>query len=243
MLSVKVTGNKHPHDDVSTSDLADSNVDTGLCRLIAWLSVCVLAAAWGSSLDEAWRPIWRLIGVFGLVSAFGLSTAQRLHLAYRRRVARRAAEGLLSNRLATELFQRNAPERLRPIIERFIADFQDTSSTHSDRRLGTDLHPPVHLYPLDHDVPDSARIDLPGVIARVRNISLNGIGMAHEERLPTGPLVLVYVTRAGERLVVGVHLSWCRPTGDGEYASGGYFVEFNQTDGSTDNSVRELQTA
>lgn len=221
----------------------ESLVDTNLCKLIAWLSVCVLAAAWGSNLDPSWRPIWREVGAFGLVSAFGLSTARQLHSAYRRRADQRTTEGLLTRRLATELFQADAPEHLKPIVERFFADFNDNGGSQSDRRLGTASHPPARLYAFEHDVPAVSLLDRPGVIAHVRNISLNGIGFVHDEPIPVGPALIVYSTRGGERLVVGVLLSWCRPSGDGEYTSGGHFVEFSHGHPELDSPDHALQLA
>jgi hypothetical protein len=42
-------------------------------NLIAWVSVCLLAAAWGRGLDERWRPLWADSGASGLAAAIGLS--------------------------------------------------------------------------------------------------------------------------------------------------------------------------
>ena len=44
---------------------------------IGWLSVCIIAAAWGDRLlpNEYWGNIWGVIGVFGLVSALGLASS------------------------------------------------------------------------------------------------------------------------------------------------------------------------
>jgi hypothetical protein len=200
----------------------------------------VLAAAWGSNLDESWRPIWREIGAFGLVSAVGLSTARKLHTAYRRRADQRVTEGLLTRRMASELFESDAPKRLGPDVERFFADFEENGTEHSDRRLGTAEHPPVRLFPLDPRSPESTQIEVGGVSAQVRNISLTGLGLVHVEPLTVGPMLLVYETRAGDRLVLGLHVTWCRPAGDGEYVSGGHFVEFSHTHPTRDESS-ELQ--
>jgi hypothetical protein len=42
---------------------------------IGWLSVCIIAAAWGNKLlSESWGDAWGLVGVFGLASALGLAS-------------------------------------------------------------------------------------------------------------------------------------------------------------------------
>jgi hypothetical protein len=50
--------------------------------LTAWLSLCILAAAWGRSLDERWQPIWADIGAYGLAASVGLSFLERARLAH-----------------------------------------------------------------------------------------------------------------------------------------------------------------
>ena len=46
-------------------------------RLIAYLSLCMLAAAFGSLLDPFWCRWWAIFGVFGLTSALGLDILGR----------------------------------------------------------------------------------------------------------------------------------------------------------------------
>ncbi|MBL9125666.1 MAG: hypothetical protein JNG90_18650 [Planctomycetaceae bacterium] len=212
----------------------DEAVDSTHCKLIAWLSVCVLAAAWGSNLDPHWRPLWQQAGAFGLVSAVGLSAARRVRATYRNRVEQRSVEAQLTRRLASELFTQDASERLRTVIDRFLADFDGWASTPTDRLVGTDDHGPVEIYYLDCARPGATQLENPSAVARVRNISQVGIGLVHPGPLRTGPALLAYETRDGARLVIGTEISWCRPTGDGESISGGRFVEFSQFQAALD---------
>lgn len=42
---------------------------------IAWLSLCIVAAAWGNRLlPSEWQNVWGTLGVFGLASALGLAS-------------------------------------------------------------------------------------------------------------------------------------------------------------------------
>lgn len=206
----------------------EEDVDGNLCKLIAWLSVCVLAAAWGSNLDPQWRPIWREFGAFGLISAVGLDVARKVHSVYRRRSDQRSFEGQLARRVATELFNNEAPKYLHPTIERLFADFDDDGKSRGERRIGTAAHPPAHLFALDPRNPAETNLEVAGIEARIRNISLAGLGLIHAEPLSSGPYVLTYEARSGENLVVGIEVAWCRPTGDGDYISGSRFVEFSR---------------
>jgi len=44
---------------------------------MAWLSVALLAAAWGAEVGRSWQTVWLHGGLLGLVSAVGLSYASR----------------------------------------------------------------------------------------------------------------------------------------------------------------------
>ena len=42
---------------------------------IAWLSVCIIAAAWGNRLlPSEWQNVWGGLGAFGLTAALGLAS-------------------------------------------------------------------------------------------------------------------------------------------------------------------------
>src|SRR5438105_130277 len=54
--------------------------------LIAWLSVCLLAAAWGPTLGRDRQIVWTYFGLFGLVAAVGLDTLSRTRRVRRERI-------------------------------------------------------------------------------------------------------------------------------------------------------------
>lgn len=215
----------------------EASVDNSLCRLIAWLSVVVLAAGWGSNIDPQWRPIWREFGTFGLVSAVGLHAARRLHGNLRRRRDQRTVENLLSRRLATEAAASEVTGMLpNPAIEKLFAEFDSDGSSRSDRRLGTSGHPPARLFIFDPSNTRPVDATRPDLVAQIRNISLSGIGLSHSESIEPGQFLLHYTTRDGEQLVVGVELHWCRPSGDNTFISGGRFAECGVPTGAPDDA-------
>ena len=55
-----------------------------ITTMIAWLSVGIIAAAWGTRLlPSEWQNVWGRFGVFGLAAALGLASiaAARHHAA------------------------------------------------------------------------------------------------------------------------------------------------------------------
>jgi hypothetical protein len=53
---------------------------TTLPALIAWLSVCLIAASWGSELGPSLCQSWGWTGLFGLTAAVGLELTERSRL-------------------------------------------------------------------------------------------------------------------------------------------------------------------
>jgi hypothetical protein len=52
-----------------------SSQRTWITAGIGWLSVCIIAAAWGHRLlPSEWQNVWGVFGVFGLASALGLAS-------------------------------------------------------------------------------------------------------------------------------------------------------------------------
>lgn len=46
-----------------------------LTSMAAWLSVCIIASAWGNRLlPNDWQNVWGSFGLFGLAAALGLAS-------------------------------------------------------------------------------------------------------------------------------------------------------------------------
>ena len=78
--------------------------------LIAWLSVCMLAAAWGAKMGPEWVASWRQWGAFGLSAAVGLNIADRMRAAKRRRQAEATAQQVIERRISTVIEEETAAE-------------------------------------------------------------------------------------------------------------------------------------
>jgi hypothetical protein len=73
---------------MTTHNHSGSSQRNWITTQIGWLSLCILAAAWGDRLlpDGQWNDSWGVIGVFGLASALGLASIAAAKRAYERRL-------------------------------------------------------------------------------------------------------------------------------------------------------------
>lgn len=70
------------------SNQSESSQRFWITSKIGWLSLCMIAAAWGDLLlpSEYWGNTWGVIGVFGLASALGLASIAAAKTAHERRL-------------------------------------------------------------------------------------------------------------------------------------------------------------
>jgi hypothetical protein len=201
----------------------DAVKSSPLPRLIAYLSLCMLAAAFGAMIGPVWSRWWAIFGVFGLASAVGLDVLNRsrARLADRRRREQLAlgAERKLDKMMddlessgaihaALRQFQPGAPD---PTPE--------DAHCHAEPRLPLDK--PVTIMRLLRY--SSGAIDRLGepLVGRVRNISRHGFGLAHDQRLERGLVLLKFDLENGEPIQFVADVFWCELQESGCYFSGG----------------------
>jgi hypothetical protein len=73
-----------------------------LPAMIAWLSLCLIAAGWGPLADAQLRAMWAQIGLFGLTAALALDLAKRARSAVRAHVNRKVASRRIERNFAVE---------------------------------------------------------------------------------------------------------------------------------------------
>ncbi len=69
---------------------SESSQRTWITSKIGWLSVCMIAAAWGDRMlpNAYWGNVWGAVGVFGLASALGLASIAATRAAQERRLSK-----------------------------------------------------------------------------------------------------------------------------------------------------------
>ena len=66
--------------DKGGNQMSDTNQSNSTQRFwitsnIGWLSVCIIAAAWGDRLlPSQWQDVWGIVGLFGVAAALGLAS-------------------------------------------------------------------------------------------------------------------------------------------------------------------------
>ncbi|HTM52955.1 MAG TPA: hypothetical protein VL175_02965 [Pirellulales bacterium] len=200
---------------------------TSLPTMIAWLSVCVLAAAWGHVLDERWQVIWSEVGAFGIVSAAGLGAIEKVRAArtersYNRVMQARVECGLarLNEHSATVDSINAAVRRLAEQAARRRTELgtQPRAKRHWHPQLLSDY--PLEVIPVeDRDEPfDNTSISpIPGVL---RQMSTQGVSFEHDESFSTRIVLLHFRLADEQQLSFVVDVMWTQKTVNG-FTSGG----------------------
>src|SRR5262245_12836282 len=103
-------------DTTSSQHPSAAGTRAAVTTLIAWLSVCLLAAAWGPELSHNHRMAWSSFGLLGLVAAVGLEGISRVRR-LRREQSRQQTEAVVQQRrLVTLARESRSAEALRSAI-------------------------------------------------------------------------------------------------------------------------------
>ncbi|MGE0534803.1 MAG: PilZ domain-containing protein [Pirellulales bacterium] len=196
-----------------------------LANLIAWLSVCVLSAAWGAGMDASWQNCWKQLGAFGLASAVGLNAAARVRATYKRRAHQIAVASHLEERLTNFADEPELDPQLRSAVARLLDEVEADSTTANDDRTRFPVSSgwPVLATPLTQTGGPSRRATTTRAV--LRNVSRTGIGLLHSIPLPIGTMRLTYRLNDGHIVSLIIEIRWCERQSDGRFASGGRFLE------------------
>ncbi len=221
MMRANVTSQEVPLVD---DDAAKS---APLTRLIAYLSLCMLAAAFGAMVGPAWCRWWAIFGSFGLASAIGLDVLNRS----RERVAahtRRKRLALKAERKLNEMISDlESSGAIRAALRQFQPGATDPTpqgaNGQTEPRLS--LNKPATITPLLRSSGDAGGRRGEPLAGRVRNVSRHGFGLAHDQRLERGFVLLEFDLENGEPLQFIADVLWCELQDTGCYFSGGKFLE------------------
>lgn len=193
--------------------------------LIAWLSLCLLAAAWGNLLTARWQAIWGEMGLFGLISAVGLGATEKIrHM--REEQARKATlrvrfeSGLARlNEHTAALDSINAA--VRKLVEHAAkARFGNLpKGNRAEREAELLAGYPLEITPVDDDesLAAGAKHSVGGTL---RQISSAIVAFEHAEPLATRLVLLTFKFATEEDLSFVVDLMWTKRLGQ-EYVTSG----------------------
>jgi hypothetical protein len=200
---------------------------TPLTRLIAYLSLCMLAAAFGATVGPAWSRWWAIFGTFGLTSAVGLDILNRSRA-----------------RLADQTRRQQLSLKAEQKLDEMMGDMESVGAIHAALRQlhpgaadptpqGTNcqvesrlaLNRPATITRLLQSSGDAGyRLGEP-LVGHVRNISRYGFGLTHDRRLERGLVILEFELDNGEPLQFIAEVLWYERQATGCYFSGGKLLE------------------
>ncbi len=200
---------------------------TSIPTLIAWLSLCLLAAAFGHALDAQWQIIWAEAGAFGLASAVGLGALEKTRAARAERVYNRVMQMRVECGLARLNEHSAAVDSINTAVRRLVEHASMRRSTdvasapRVKRRWQTQLlsDTPLEIVPVeDQDEPFDSKSVTP-ITGALRQISSQGVTFEHEEAF-AARIVLLTFKLTDEQISFVVDVMWSQKTVDG-YTSGG----------------------
>ena len=200
---------------------------TSIPTLIAWLSLCLLAAAFGHALDSQWQIIWAEAGAFGLASAVGLGALEKTRAARAERVYNRVMQMRVECGLARLNEHSAAVDSINTAVRRLAEHAAKRRSSdvasvpRVKRRWQTQLlsDTPLEIVPVeDQDEPFDSKSVKP-ITGALRQISSQGVTFEHEEAF-AARIVLLTFKLTDEQISFVVDVMWSQKTVDG-YTSGG----------------------
>jgi hypothetical protein len=193
--------------------------------LIGWLSVCLLAAALGRSLDAQWQVIWAEMGAFGLAAAVGLGSLERIRQAR----LQRSRDQALKARFECGLARLNQHSATIDAINAAVRKLAQQASLGTQGKLGKaqrnrrrDQMAMLEDYPLeimpvaDHPEFDGKMTPIDGLL---QQISSRVVSFEHTESISTRTVLLTFQL-VDTRLSFVVDVTWTQKV-DGAYSSGG----------------------
>ena len=221
LLLVDVTSDAVP---LVADDAAKS---APLTRLIAYLSLCMLAAAFGAMIGPAWSRCWAIFGTFGLVSAVGLDVLNRSRT--RRADHTRREQLVLKNerKLDEMMGDMESSGAILAALRQLQPDATDPTfqGTNCQAEPRLPLNKPATITPLLRSSGGEGYRPGKPLAVRVRNISRHGFGLAHDQQLERGFVLLDFDLENGAPLQFIADVLWCELQDSGCYFSGGKILE------------------
>jgi hypothetical protein len=195
---------------------------TPLPDLIAWLSLCILAAAWGPALDPFWRTMWFNLGLFGVVAGIGLTMVAQSRAAQRLARQRQRWQEQLEQRLNQLLHDDELSEPVRAAITDIVADLRQRGRTpraeHSPAWPTFDR--PVRFTPLGSCNRDDL-IRASSYPAFLQHLSAGRVSLVHCDPVSDQHIVMLYDLLDGRVVPLLVELTWRNTIEGGWIHSGG----------------------
>jgi hypothetical protein len=209
--------------------------------IIGWLSVCLLAGAYGRTLDERWQQLWAEMGALGLAAALGLGSLDRL----RRARLKRLRDLAMHARFEFGLDRLHQDSATIDSINAAVRQLAQQASTEVRGKIGTSTRNrrrdqmellsdyPLEIIPVE-ERDETSHLLLP-LVGTLQQVSSRVVSFEHTETFPTHTVMLNF--QAGERrLSFVVEVTWTQKVDDA-YCSGGTVLAVGVPTGELESEV------
>ncbi len=214
-----------------------------LPRLIAWLSLVMLAAACGPWIPDSIRSLWMIFGAFGLTAAVGLGVTRRIRALQKMQHRTQVFEERILKVLTPLAAKRAEASRIREAIRHIAEDYQKDARDGHERRFEPRIpvQIPAYLRPAgDAQAPGSLCQDNSSKVT-IADFSSRGIRLSHEKPLDYRTVLVTFDLLDGHRMSLTAQLLWTQQQVDGKYASGGTVLELRPLDAHAAMNSRKKQ--
>jgi hypothetical protein len=199
---------------------------------IAWISLVLLAAGWGRTLDNRWQDIWIRAGAFGLAAAVGLGGLEKAKLVRDQRV-RHLAERISFERMEGRLSRLNdenatlklIDDAIRRLTRHVACERQKQACNPAPGESLQTLSPfPLEVIPVDED---AAAFDIGSaraIAGSLRGISSRVFSFQHDHAFSEPIALLKFTLGKREKLCFVVDVLWTHVLSDGFVSRGTVLV-------------------
>ncbi len=203
--------------------------------LLAWLSVCLLAAAWGRSLDAQLQAQWSTLGLYGLVASVGLGMLEKARKARLKTSRQRALQARTDFGFARISEQGAAHDAIRSAVRRVttstgceLDEVTIPKPPRKDERRSQQRSERLRQLPMevttiiDHD-DLSCDLSEPQSCT-LRDISSRGISFQHQAPIEGRIVVLTVRLPEARHLSFVAEALWTEATDEG-FVTGGTILD------------------
>ena len=209
-----------------TSSRKSISIGSSWPSLVAWLSLCILAAAWGRLLPPMARFAFLNMGSFGIVAAVGLELAARSRVNRCQALQESFAQERVKRELKELTRRKVTIEDWRTAFRRVADDVHERDKKQLGRRGESRLafQCPARVAPLEES--DAWQKDEADVFtAYVRDVSGDGVGLVHNRPVDDRDVMLTFSLASGESVSLAASPVWCSLQADGRHRSGWKLID------------------
>jgi hypothetical protein len=229
---------------VSTQELDGSSRTASVPNLIAWLSLCLLAAAWGRQLDKRLQDLWGQVGAFGLTAAVGLASLEKTRSRQQEQVREQSLRLHFDDKLAELNDHNSALESISHAIRRLTKDAESGQHSAVSKPLGSIGNSPLCDYPLQvvpveqsgNAIASLSAVPIAGVLQRM---SPRTVTFAHDHAFAERIVVLKFHLSTNDQLAFVVEIIWTRKSDEGFTSSGAILTVGVPADQESESNIVE----